>query len=360
MCDAGGMKASPITPLHIRHGADMSNEEGWSMPRHFAGAAEEHRAAHDSAGVFDISHLGKFAVTGNGALRWLEGLLSNSVTHCRDGMGHCTLLLQENGGILDKMLLFRESAGRFFLLGHAAAEETVATWLAAHRPDGPIELHNETRRWSGIGLQGPETEAVMARVLPGVELPPRLGFRRLDFHGEEILLVRASLVGEDGMELFCRADAGIRWYESFLSAGAVPCGMAAREYLRLEHGAVACGRDIGPDKTPIQCAMSRFCDLSKDFIGAEALRRQSRAGTLRRVAAVECEQESPAPHRGDSIIDEVGAPIGSVTSGCLLPHARRGIAMVYLRRNMAYPGTRIRIIIGGRAIPAIVTDRPVV
>lgn len=354
------MRQSPITPLHIRHGASMSNEEGWSMPLHFAGLRREHQAARSAAGVFDISHLGKFSITGNGALQWLEGMLSNSVTHCRDNMGHRTLLLQENGGIIDKMLLFRESAGRFFLLGHAAAAQDVFTHLNAHRPDGPLSLRDETQRWSGIALYGPEAVSVFSQVLPEAELPPRFGFRRMMHEGEEILLVRASLVEESSIELFCRAAAGISWYEAFLAAGAEPCGTAARECIRLEHGAAATGRDIGPDKTPIQSAMSRFCDLSKDFIGAEALRRQSRAGTLRSVAAIACEQESDAPSPGDRIIDDIGATIGSITSGCLSPSVHRGVALGYLARRMARPGTRIRIIIGGHAIPAIVTDTPVI
>lgn len=353
------MHESPITPLHVRHGAHMDTIDGWNMPRLYAGISEEHRAARSSAGLFDISHLGKFSVTGNGALHWLEGMLSNSVTHCRDGMGQRTLLLQENGGIIDKLLLFRESAGRFFLLGHPRVEGEVYSWLSAHRPDGPIELRNETAHYSGIGLYGPEAERVFSRVLPRVELPPTMGFRRLRHGGEELLLVRASMVEESGLELFCRASAGISWYESFLAAGATPCGLAARECIRLEHGATVTGRDIGPDKTPIQCSMGRFCDLSKDFIGAEALRRQSRAGTLQRVASIACEQESEPPRAGDRVIDDIGATVGSVTSGCLLPHARRGVAIAYLARRMARPGTRVRIIIGGHAIPAIVTDKEV-
>lgn len=354
------MKESPMTPLHVRHGAHMGNEEGWRMPRRFVGLPEEHRAARTGAGLFDISHLGKFCIKGPGALPWLEWMLSNSITYCRDGMGQRTLLLQENGGIIDKMLIFRESAGRFFLLGHASMAAEVFTWLNAHRPDGPLEAKDETHHWSGIALYGPTAEQVFAHVMPEVELPPPMGFRRLKFREEEVLLVRASLVEESSIELFCRASAGIRWYQAFLEAGAVPCGMAARECIRLEHGAAAAGRDIGPDKTPIQGSMSRFCDLSKDFIGAEALRRQSRAGTLRSVAAVACEQESEAPRQGDRIIDEIGATVGNVTSGCLLPHARRGVALAYMARRMARPGTRIRIIIDGRAIPAIVTDTPVI
>lgn len=356
----GCMRQSPITPLHIRHGACMSNEDGWAMPRRFRSLSEEHRAARTGAGVFDISHLGKFSITGPGSLQWLEGLLSNSVTHCRDGMGQRTLLLQENGGIIDKLLLFRESAGRFFLLGHAAVAGEVYARLRAYRPDGPITVQDETALRSGIGLYGPESEVLFAQVLPGVELPPPMGFRRLSYRGEELLLVRASMVDETGLELFCPAAAGIAWYEAFLSAGASPCGMALRECIRLEHGAVAAGRDIGPDKTPIQSSMDRFCDLSKDFIGAEALRRQSLAGTLRRVAAVSCERESEPPHEGDPLIDDVGATVGAITSGCLLPHAHRGVGLAYISRRMAHPGTRLRIIIGGQAIPAVVTDTPVI
>lgn len=344
-----------MNPMHVRRGAGMGNEEGWRMPQQFTSLMAEHRASRAHCGVFDVSHLGKFTVTGSGALQWLESMLSNSVTHCRDGMGQRTLLLQENGGIIDKLMLFRESAGRFFLLGHAAMAEEVYAWLADHRPDGPLELENLTDRLSGIGLYGPEADEVLSRVLPRIELPPPMGFRRFVYQNEELLLTHASPVMDNAYELFCRASAGISWYESMVAAGAEPCGMATRDCLRVEQGTAATGRDVGPDKTPVQASLGRFCDLSKSFIGSEALRRQSRSGTLHRMATVECEQNGAAPRAGDRLIDDVGATVGSVTSGCLSPAVGRGRALAYLARRLARPGTRLRLIIGGHAIPVIVT-----
>lgn len=354
-----GMMPSPLHSLYLRRGARMGREDGRTVPRLFSNPNAEHRAAAEGCGLFDISHLSKFAVLGNGALGWLENLLSNSVTHCHDGMGQSTLLLQPDGGIIDKLLLFRESAGRFFLLGHGARRAEVFDWLSKHRPEGALELRDESERLSGFGLCGPQTEQVLTQVLPGVPLPPPRGFRRLRRGDAPLILLRASLVGVDAYELFCPEEAGAGLFEALLSAGATPCGTETRECLRVEHAATAVGRDIGIDKTPVQAALERFCDLSKAFVGAEVLRRQSRAGTMHSVAALLCEQGGSTPQEGDRLIDAVGATVGRITSACLDPEDGQGRALAYVLRRLTYPGTRLRLVAGERRIPVIVTDTPV-
>ncbi|MGN0836239.1 MAG: hypothetical protein ACI4OS_02255, partial [Akkermansia sp.] len=214
------MMPSPLHSLYMRRGARLGREDGRTVPRLFSDPNSEHRAAAEGCGLFDISHLSKFVVLGNGALRWLEGLLSNSVTHCHDGMGQSTLLLQPDGGIIDKLLLFRESAGRFFLLGHGARRAEVFDWLSKHRPDGPLELRDESELRGGFGLCGARVEQVLAQVLPGVQLPPPWGFRRLWWGDEPIILLRASLVGVDACELFFAEAVGAGLFEALVAAGA--------------------------------------------------------------------------------------------------------------------------------------------
>lgn len=352
------MRTSPITPLHIRHGASMQPEDGWNMPHHFSTLPEEHGAARHGCGIFDISHLGKFSATGNGALAWLEGLLSNSIAHCRDGMGQRTLLLRENGGIIDRLLLFRESAGRFFLLGHAGQREAVYKWISARRQEGPLEFLDETEQWSGMALAGPQSEPLLRRVLPGVELPPAMGFRRLHHREENLLLTRCGITGNEGFELFCRAAAGISWYERFIATGAVPCGTHTQECLRIEHGIPCPARDTEPEHTPLQCGLGHLCRLDKNFIGVEALRRQQSAGTMNRMAAMECRHTTCAPGSGDAVVDAHGQQVGHITSACLSPLSRRGMALAWLASPLALPGTHLQIISEGRPLPAIVLGMP--
>ncbi len=348
------MNESPINPLHRRRGARMGAEHGWYMPQQFAGLAEEYRASRATCGIFDISHLSKFRVVGNGALAWLESLLSNRISRCPDGFGQHTLLLRDDGSIIDRLILFRESAGCFFLLGHTATEQTVLDWLHRHRPDGPLEVKNLTRRLSGMALCGPDSARILRRVLQSRELPPPMGIMRTMLMGEELMLTHAGLAGKPGYELFCPASAGIRFYEDFIRAGAIPCGSATRESLRLERAAPDTAHDLRHANTPVCAGLERYCDLMKSYPGSDTLHAQHRAGTPKMLAAVECESDDALPRRGDSVTDEDGHTVGSITSGAFSPHLGHGVALAYLLNRLCRPGTHLRIRMRGQSIPAIV------
>lgn len=356
----GMIKESPINPAHARHGASMGTEEGWNMPQQFSNLIDEHLAARSSCGIFDISHVAKISVCGTGSQPWLESMLSNSIATCTDGSGQRTLMLRERGTIIDKFTLFRESSECFFLLGSASMSEEDFDWLSNHRPDGPILLRNETEVWSAMAVYGPDSEKVFSRVLRGLDMPEPMRFLRVTFQNEELLLTRSNMIGGESFELFCPASSGISWYESFITAGAIPCGMGARECIRLEHASPAIGRDLGPDKTPIQAGLGRFCDLSKTFTGVEALRRQRQHGVPRHMAALSCVQESDRPRTGDQVIDNHGDTVGQVTSGCISPANGHGLALAYLAGSMAHPGTHVYIIMHGHTVPAVVLERALI
>lgn len=350
------MKESPLSPLHARLGASMDNEDGWSMPRHFSNLLEEHLAAHSSCGIFDISHLAKISVLGHGAHTWLDSQLSNNVDRCHDGYGQRTLMLNEEGNIIDKITLFRETAGRFFLLGSAALAEEDFAWLSRHRPDGSIELQNETDRWSAMALYGPDSEKIFSRVLRGLDMPLPMTFQRVHYQNSDLLLTRAGLEADEGFELFCPASSGISWFESFIGAGAIPCGTATRECLRLERASASPGRS--PDRmTPGEASLLHLCDRRKRYTGSAAVHRQLTQKPERRLASLHCTQASEAPHPGDSVQDEHGARVGSVTSGAISPKEGLGIALASLLPRLCSPGTRLNILIRGRAIPAIVSEQ---
>lgn len=347
------MKSTPLASLHARLGAGMGHEEGWNMPQTFTSLIEEHLAARSSCGIFDISHLAKFSVVGNGALGWLESMLSNAIANCNDNQTQQTLLLNEDGSIIDKITLCRESAGRFFLLASPSMEETVYRWLQSHLPDAPLELHNETGLWSAMSLYGPDSEKVFSRVLRGLDMPLPAHFERVSYQHDELLLMRAGMQGEEGFEMFCPANAGISWFESFIAAGAIPCGMATRECIRLEHGCAAPWRDA-PSLSPLDASLESLCDKNKDYIGAQAWQRQP--APPKRLVSLRCTEESDTPIPGCEVKTPSGLSVGSITSGCISPTHGCGLALARIAAESARPGTKLCIIIHGHSVPAVVTD----
>lgn len=235
------MKESPLNPAHARLGAHMEQADGWHMPRAFRSLMEEHLAARSACAVFDISHISKFRICGNGALAWLEGIFGRAISSCHDGACVRTQLLGARGKAVDTLALLRESAGSFLLLGHAAAEEQVLSCLREKRAHAALELQQITEQWCAMAVVGPQAQETLARVLRGVELPAPHRFARFTYQRQELILARLAmqeyphLSVPEAYELLCPAVAGISWYESLIAAGAQPCGSATRETLRMKY-----------------------------------------------------------------------------------------------------------------------------
>lgn len=351
------MKESPINPYHRQQGATMSYEEGWHMPSMYTDILREHRAARAACGIFDISHVGKFSVWGEGASQWLERMLSNRVAHCREGYGQHTLMLNEEGGIIDRLTLFCDEEGVYWLLGSAALVQEDYAWLSAHLVYGHAELSNETEKWSAIAVYGPESNAVFQRVLPDLTLPPDMSMRHTLYHGKELRITTCGQEGDEGFELFCPAYHGIHWFESFVRAGAIPCGMAARECLRLERRKVSAGRDTNCKITPHQAHLEHLCATNKNYVGAAAMYQKAGGGfRKKRLAPLECTEASPPPRHGCTVRDMRGQSVGSITSGCISPETGLGVAFAYLNAGMALPGTPLSILINGRPVRAVVSN----
>lgn len=352
------MKETPVSSLHRQLGARMGTEDGWQMPLQFHSLIEEHLALRSACGVFDISHLAKLSVVGNGALQWLESMLSNNIGACQDGHAQRTLMLNEKGGIIDKITLMRESAGRFFLLGHAAMAEEDAAWLMKHKPDGALVLQNETDKWSGMALYGPESEKVFSRVLRGLDMPMPMTFQRVVYQNDELLLTRTGLQGEEGFEMFCPANRGISWFESFISAGAVPCGSTTRENMRLTRACACSCRDV-KGHTPREADLEACCDMEKTYIGSDVVIEQAQSPGERKLVSLRCLAESDTPAPGAIVVDDAGNVVGRITTACTLPDLGRGLALASILTAFARPGTRLRLIINDLSTPVVVTENRV-
>jgi aminomethyltransferase len=340
---------SPLEPAHLARGARLVPFAGWLMPVQYSGITDEHHAVRTHAGVFDISHMGEFFVSGPGAAAWLNRLLTNDISKLSVGDGQYTLMLNDRGGVIDDLIAYRIEPEQFFLVVNASKIDEDAAWMRAHLPDdGSVVFEDQSAGWAGLAVQGPAAPSLLEH------LPPRNGIKV----GGSVIVCRTGYTGEDGFELFAPAEAGAAWFERFLAAGAKPCGLGARDTLRLEMGFPLNGSDLSPDRTPIEAGLGFFVALDKpDFIGRERLAAQKADGSHDRLVGVRLLQPGP-PLRSHYAVLADGRKLGELCSGGISPSLGIGIGMAYLPATHAKPGTRIDIDIRGRLHPAEVVKKP--
>lgn len=349
------MQHSPLESLHVDLGGRMVPFAGWNMPVMYDSILKEHQAVRGSAGVFDISHMGQFIVRGEGALAWLNGMLANNLEKLSDGQGQYSFMLNEAGGVIDDLIVYRTGADEFFLVVNASMIPEDFAWLEKHRPDG-VELLDESSAWAGMAVQGPESSATFSKLFPEEILPTRNGIASLS--GGEIVC-RTGYTGEDGFEFFCPADAGIEVFRKFVDAGAKPCGLGARDSLRLEMCYPLNGSDLSPTRTPIEAGLGFFVDLEKgDFVGRDVLARQKEEGLKERLVAIAYTGKGAPPRAHYPVLSEDGEPLGELSSGVPSPSLGTGIGLAYLPIAFAKIGTSVQIDVRGRHFPAVVVKKP--
>ena len=328
---------------------------GWNMPVMYSSILNEHQAVRTTAGIFDISHMGQFIVRGDSAEAWLNRMLANNVAKLADGQGQYSFLLNEQGGVIDDLIVYRRTAQEFFLVVNAAKADEDLAWLKAHG-DAGAELIDQSAEWAGMAGQGPDSPAVWAKVFPDTALPPRNGIAVVPGGG---IICRTGNTGEDGFEYFCPATEGAEAFQRFIDAGASPCGLGARDTLRLEMCYPLNGSDLSPERTPIEAGLGFFVDLEKgDFMGRERLAAQKEAGPDERLVAIECTGKSAPPRAHYPVVSADGEAPGELSSGVLSPSLGRGIGMAYLPRASAKIGTEVQIDVRGRLFPALIVKKP--
>ena len=351
------MKQSPLHQRHLEEGGKLVPFAGWEMPIQYAGIVAEHNAVRDAVGVFDISHMGEILVSGEGAEEGLNRVLTNQVSRLSDGEGQYTLMLQENGGVIDDLILYRLAEDSFFLVVNASRVEEDYEWLTKHL-GGDIEVRNESDAWGALAVQGPGTGDLWEKISPSVSLPERNGILR---PREDLILCRTGYTGEDGFELFAPAAQIESWWDRIREAGATACGLGARDTLRLEKGYPLNGNDLDRIHTPLEAGLGFFVDLEKDggFIGSEKLIEQKASGPTHRLVALRMTKKGPPPRHGYEVRDETGEiSIGTLSSGSLSPTLGQGIGMAYLETRYAKVGTSLSMMIRDRRYPIEVIKKP--
>lgn len=355
--NADTMKSTPLCAKHVELGAKMVPFAGWNMPVQYSGIIDEHNTVRTACGVFDISHMGQFLVNGAGSTEWLNGMFTNNLGKLVDGMGQYSMMLNEKGGVIDDLIIYRLAEDDYFIVVNASMIDEDYAWLAARKPEG-IVLENKSDAFVGLAVQGPSCEDVFARLCPGVTLPVRNGILCFECDGDALIVCRTGYTGENGFEFFCPAEQGVKWFEKLLAAGAKPCGLGARDSLRLEMCYSLNGSDLSPEKTPLEAGLSWCCDLSKDFIGVDVLRRQKAEGRPTALVAIEYKGKGAPPRHGYEVQLPDGTPLGTVCSGILSPTLGKGIAMAYVPAALGKVGTDVNIIVRGKAVPAQIVKKP--
>ena len=356
---SGELKESPLREVHLELGGRMVGFAGWDMPIRYGSILEEHQAVREAAGVFDISHMGQFFVEGGEAVDWLDGLLTNNVDNLEEGKGHYTFLLNDKGGIIDDLILYRLQGESFLLVVNAAKSAEDFAWLKAYNKEGVVALQDRSEEMAGIAVQGPRATDVYFRMMGGRTLPGRNGVDEFEMEGQRILVCRTGYTGEDGFELFCGVGGGAHWFRSTLDDGARACGLGARDSLRLEMCYPLNGSDLSPERTPLEAGLGFFVDLEKEsFVGREALAAQKSNGLTERLAAVKCLEPGPPIRPGCAVLDREGHELGRLTSGTLSPSLGVGIGLAYLPWEAARVGAALAVEVRGRMIPAEVVKKP--
>jgi aminomethyltransferase len=392
---------------HVRLGAKMVPFAGWLMPVQYTSIREEHQAVRNNVGIFDISHMGQLIVAatpssqkvgGEGAAAtWLNSMLTNNVEKLDVGMGQYTFLLNDRGGIIDDLIVYRIDEQKYLLVVNAARADDDFAWLqnhlkegssrlarrsnakAADRPGGrpsfaeatagkleaaaPCQLTSRSADFGAVAIQGPRTLALFHALFgEDIELPARNHIVDVPFDATNVSVARTGYTGEDGIEVFFRSTDAVKFWNAALERGKPfgikPSGLGARDTLRLEMCYPLNGSDLLPERNPIETGLGFFVDLGKpEFVGRDALLKTKEFGPREKLVPFRMKEKGPPPRPHYAVFHN-GERIGEVTSGTLSPSLNWGIGMAYVSSAHAKIGAEIDIEIRGQKFPATVQKKP--
>ncbi|MBI4595858.1 MAG: glycine cleavage system aminomethyltransferase GcvT [Candidatus Tectomicrobia bacterium] len=355
------LKKTPLFEVHQQLRAKMTVFAGWQMPLLYSGIIPEHLAVRRQAGLFDISHMGKIEIKGGGASELLEFLFPSNISSLTSGQVAYSFLCNENGGLIDDLTIFCFSNDHYFLCVNAACAEKDLRWIKSFaRPD--VIVSNVTREMAILALQGPLAGGIMDGFMPDKwEKPKRFRFSEQEINGKKVIISRTGYTGEDGFELFCSSQDVVSLWQVFMRQGEAlglkPCGLGARDTLRLEMAFVLYGEDINENVTLLEARFGKYADFSKGrFIGKDALLKEKEKGPLRQLVGFLMEEKGIP--RKDYPVFHDGEKIGFITSGSISPILNRGIGLGLIHTDLAINDQEVEIGIREKRCKAKVVLKP--
>jgi aminomethyltransferase len=342
------------TPLFDRHrsaGAKLVPFAGWEMPVQYEGIRAEHVQVRTGAGMFDVSHMGEIETSGPDAEGFLQRLLSNDLTKLAEGGAQYSVLLREDGGVLDDLFTYRLGADRYLTVTNAANHEKDLAWFQAHAGPFDADVADAHDRYAMLAVQGPRAREIV-QAIADAPLPERMTAGRRILAGCQVLVCGTGYTGEAGVELLCEPDDAPALWDQITGRGARPAGLAARDTLRLEVCFHLYGNDLMEERGPIEAGLGWCCKEDTGFIGSEAVRAVREAGPSEKLV--------PFVMTGPGIARQGNAVEGGgeVTSGTMSPCLGIGIGMAYVPAEKAEPGTQIEIDVRGKPRQAEVREKP--
>jgi aminomethyltransferase len=332
---------------------------GWEMPVQYKSIIQEHRSVRDAVGMFDVSHMGEFRFRGPAAFEFLQGLTPNDLSKTSEGSSQYSSLLRPDGGMIDDIFIYHLSDG-FLVVVNAANVDKVDAWLAERSRPGAT-VTNVSEEMSLIAVQGPAAiSAVQTLTASDLTTLPRRGIRSETIAGVKCLAARTGYTGEDGLEIFCDPGNAVALWQALLAVDGLPiqpCGLGARDTLRLEAGNLLYGHDMDESVNPLEAGLGWTVKFAKgDFVGRDALERISAEGLRRRLVGFEMvDRGVPRP---DYVVEVAGRTVGHVTSGTFSPTLQRSIGMAYVEPDLAGVGQPIDVVIRDRPTGGVVVKMP--
>lgn len=325
------MKKTAIYSIHVAHSAKIVDFAGWQMPVVYSGIIQEHLAVRKHAGLFDVSHMGEILVRGNDALNFCQFLCTNDLSKIKDGQAQYSLMCNSEGGVIDDLLIYRISKSELLFCVNASNTDKDFNWMLENKGGFNVSVENVSSQYSQLALQGPGSAEIAGRIFGSrVRSLRTFHFEKIRQNGWEVLISRTGYTGEDGFEIYLPWDKGPEMWNRVLEEagenGTLPCGLGARDTLRLEMGYSLYGCEIDESINPLEAGLQRYVRLDKErFIGQESLKKHMEEGLKKRLVAFEMADRA-VPRKGYEIYSQDGV-VGYVTSGTFSPSLKRSIGL---------------------------------
>jgi len=355
-------KRTPLYEAHVSIGARMVEFAGWQMPVQYAGHIQEHMAVREAAGLFDVSHMGEIEIRGADALALVQRISTNDASKLQDNQVQYSTMTNEAGGVLDDLLVYRLNADYFLLVVNAGGSDSDFEWIKDHAGELSVEAYNTSLAFALLALQGPRAEQILQGLTDHMlDRIPYYWSQRVLVDGVDCRVSRTGYTGEDGFEILCdSAHARHLWNRLLVTGsdrGLIPCGLAARNTLRLEAAFRLYGHDMDETTTPLEAGLGWVVKFAKgDFTGRDALLKQKQEGLKRKLAGFEVLDRAPARDGYPIVIGD--KQVGVVSSGSPAPFLKKNIGLAYLPTEHAAVGTELFVEIRGRNVPARVVETP--
>jgi aminomethyltransferase len=361
------LKRTPLNAVHRELGGRMVDFGGWDMPVQYpAGVIEEHLRTRSHAGLFDVSHMGEIWAEGRDAVAFVNRLTSNDVVQLVNGQAHYSALTRENGGVVDDLLVYRFSEDKLLLVVNAGTTEKDWDWIVSHKTaDDDLFLKNASEDFCQIAVQGPDAPGILQQLTEtDLEAIKYYHFEEGKVDGVEAIISRTGYTGEDGFEIYADPQYAVQLWNKLLetgrygeSDGILPCGLAARNTLRLESAMSLYGHELDDDITPYEANLGWITKLQKGaFLGSDALAQQKESGLTRKIAGFEMTEPGIARDGYDVYVGD--EKVGTVTSGSPAPFLKKNIGLAFLPPEFAKVGQEIRIDVRGKHLKARVVPTP--